>query len=76
MSPAAPGDRSTASFLRGLTLGGLIGAIIAGSSLWSRRRRRREKQAAAARLAKPYARTGTDELEPAGRVMAAHPRST
>jgi hypothetical protein len=39
-------DRSTASFLRGLTLGALIGAIIAGSSLWSRRRRRAAGRAA------------------------------
>jgi gas vesicle protein len=34
-------DRSTASFLRGLTIGAIIGAILAGSSLWSRRRRGR-----------------------------------
>jgi hypothetical protein len=34
-------DRSTTSFLRGLTIGAIIGAIVAGSSLWSRRRRRR-----------------------------------
>jgi hypothetical protein len=33
-------DRSTAAFLRGLTIGAIIGAILAGSSLWSRRRRR------------------------------------
>ncbi len=33
-------DRSAASFIRGLTLGALIGAIIAGSSLWSLRRKR------------------------------------
>jgi hypothetical protein len=33
-------DRSSASFLRGLTIGAIIGAILAGSSLWSRRRRR------------------------------------
>jgi hypothetical protein len=33
--------RTTASFLRGLTLGAIIGAIVAGSSLWSRRRRAR-----------------------------------
>jgi hypothetical protein len=31
--------RSTTSFLRGLTIGAIIGAILAGSSLWSRRRR-------------------------------------
>jgi LPXTG-motif cell wall-anchored protein len=36
-------DRSTASFLRGLTIGAIIGAILAGSSVWSRRRRRRER---------------------------------
>jgi hypothetical protein len=36
-------DRATTSFLRGLTIGALIGAIIAGSSLWSRRRRRRAR---------------------------------
>jgi hypothetical protein len=46
MSRDEPGDHTTASFLRGLTLGALIGAIIAGSSLWSRRRRRRAKPAA------------------------------
>jgi len=34
-------DRTTASFLRGLTLGAILGAIIAGSSLWSRWRRGR-----------------------------------
>ncbi len=33
--------RTSASFLRGLTLGAILGAIIAGSSLWSRRRRAR-----------------------------------
>jgi hypothetical protein len=43
MSATEPGDRTMASFLRGLTLGALIGAIIAGSSLWSRRRRRRAR---------------------------------
>ena len=34
-------DRSTATFLRGLTIGAIVGAILAGSSFWSRRRRRR-----------------------------------
>ncbi len=29
-------ERATARFLRGLTLGALIGAIIAGSRIWSR----------------------------------------
>jgi hypothetical protein len=29
------------TFLRGLTIGALVGAAIAGSTLWSRRRRRR-----------------------------------
>jgi hypothetical protein len=29
-------DRTTSSFVRGLTLGAILGAIIAGSSLWSR----------------------------------------
>jgi hypothetical protein len=38
---SGPDERARASFLRGLTLGALIGAIIAGSSLWTRRRRRR-----------------------------------
>jgi hypothetical protein len=33
--------RMTASFLRGITIGAIVGAILAGSSLWSRRRRRR-----------------------------------
>ncbi|MEA2609856.1 MAG: hypothetical protein QOJ75_2099 [Chloroflexota bacterium] len=45
MNPSAAGTRSSASFLRGLTIGALIGAIIAGSSLWSLRRRRRGRPA-------------------------------
>jgi len=36
-----PEDRTVSSFLRGLTIGALIGAIIAGSTIWSRRRRSR-----------------------------------
>jgi gas vesicle protein len=35
--------RTTASFLRGLAIGAIIGAIVAGSSLWSRRRRGRTR---------------------------------
>jgi hypothetical protein len=34
---------ATNSFLRGLTIGAILGAIIAGSSLWSRWRRRRAR---------------------------------
>jgi hypothetical protein len=33
-------ERSSANFLRGLTIGALIGAIIAGSRVWSRWRGR------------------------------------
>jgi hypothetical protein len=32
-------EQPTAKFLRGLTLGVIIGAVIAGSSFWTRRRR-------------------------------------
>lgn len=39
-------DHGTASFLRGLTIGALIGAIIAGSSIWTRRRRRQRDRTA------------------------------
>lgn len=31
-------DRSLGRFLRGLTIGALIGAVVAGSRFWSRRR--------------------------------------
>jgi hypothetical protein len=43
MNDTDPRDRTAASFLRGLTLGAVIGAIIAGSSLWARRRRRPDR---------------------------------
>jgi hypothetical protein len=33
------GQRSTPKFLRGLTIGALIGAIVAGSRIWVRFRR-------------------------------------
>lgn len=39
MTPRDAEERSVASFLRGLTIGALVGAIIAGSTLWSRWRR-------------------------------------
>ena len=34
-------DDGRNSFVRGMTIGAIIGAIVAGSSLWSRRRRAR-----------------------------------
>jgi hypothetical protein len=36
-------DRTTAKFLRGLTIGALLGAIIAGSRLWRVLGRRRTR---------------------------------
>jgi hypothetical protein len=39
MSPRRDDDRSTATFLRGLTIGAILGAIIAGSRIWARFRR-------------------------------------
>ena len=36
-------DRTTASFLRGMTIGAILGAILAGSSLWARWRGRRRE---------------------------------
>jgi hypothetical protein len=36
-------DDGRNSFVRGMTIGAIIGAIVAGSSLWSRRRRRRSE---------------------------------
>ncbi len=38
--------RTGASFMRGLTIGAIIGAIIAGSSIWSRRHRRQSASSA------------------------------
>lgn len=33
-------ERNTAAFVRGLTIGAILGAIVAGSSIWSGRLRR------------------------------------
>jgi hypothetical protein len=44
MTSADSDERARASFLRGLTLGAIVGAIIAGSSLWTRRRRRHRRE--------------------------------
>ena len=47
-------SRSTGSFVRGMTIGALLGAVVAGSSLWSRRRLARRTAAnEAAILAQP-----------------------
>jgi len=35
-------DEGRNSFVRGMTIGAIIGAIVAGSPLWSRRRNRRQ----------------------------------
>jgi hypothetical protein len=37
--------RAAGTFMRGLTLGALIGAAIAGSAVWQRRERRRHEAA-------------------------------
>jgi len=37
-------DDDRSSFVRGMTIGAIIGAIVAGSSLWSRRRRGRHQE--------------------------------
>jgi len=37
-------DDGRSSFVRGMTIGAIIGAIVAGSSLWSRRRRGRQQE--------------------------------
>ena len=42
----AEADPRVASFLRGVTIGALVGAAIAGSALWERAARRRAAEAA------------------------------
>ena len=42
----ADADPRVASFLRGVTIGALVGAAIAGSALWERAARRRAAEAA------------------------------
>jgi hypothetical protein len=44
-------DRTATTFVRGLTLGALLGAAVAGSSLWTRRRRARRAAAEGATAA-------------------------
>lgn len=43
--PAGDADPRVAAFLRGVTIGALVGAAIAGSALWERALRRRERSA-------------------------------
>jgi hypothetical protein len=43
--PRRVSDQTTATFIRGLTVGALLGAVIAGSSIWSRRVAARKKTA-------------------------------
>jgi hypothetical protein len=54
-------EQPTAKFLRGLTLGAIIGAVIAGSSFWTRRRR------AANRPDTPPAEPGAKTLDSVSR---------
>jgi hypothetical protein len=51
----ADADPRVASFLRGVTIGALVGAAIAGSALWERAVRRREQESS---------RPGPDEGNP------------
>jgi len=49
-----PDDRDPSGrFVRGLTLGALLGAVIAGSSIWTRARARRRQEARAVVVAAP-----------------------
>jgi hypothetical protein len=50
--------RSASIFLRGLSIGALIGAAIAGSTIWERRRTRRRGDGTGS----PVAGTGVDDV--------------
>lgn len=54
----------TGRFLRGLTLGALLGAIIAGSSIWTKARARR---------ARPVVEPAEEPVEPAAPKPKADP---
>jgi hypothetical protein len=54
-SSDADADPRVASFLRGVTIGALVGAAIAGAALWERAARRRAAEAAT---------TGDDDTPP------------
>ncbi len=43
MSDKPDDGRGSSTFMRGLTLGAILGAILAGSSVWSRHVRRRPR---------------------------------
>ena len=60
----APADaEETATFMRGLALGALVGAAIAGSTLWNRRRDRR-----AGKVAGMVSATIADDVDPRSRA--------
>lgn len=56
-------EERTAKFLRGMTLGAIIGAVIAGSSYWTRRRRAANQPEA-------------PQVKPAGTILDAASRET
>jgi hypothetical protein len=58
-------DRRASTFTRGLALGALVGAAIAGSTIWQRRSGRR-LQAAAVEPHAPAAETQTESPPPQG----------
>lgn len=53
MSPVQDERDPTGRFVRGLTLGALLGAVIAGSSIWTKARARRVAAEPADRAAEP-----------------------
>jgi hypothetical protein len=50
---AAEGDPRVATFARGLVLGALVGAAIAGSTIWQRRHRRAKPETPATPITEP-----------------------
>lgn len=54
------GASSGTTFMRGLTLGALLGAAVAGSAIWQRRGRRREERRATNSALVAVDRPGSD----------------
>ena len=63
-------DGTAASFVRGLTIGALLGAAVAGSSLWSRRRRARKARESTAMTEDRAAATGARADSDAGQTSS------